>query len=104
VASDRESDSGPAKGPDGSSIEPLLSEGLSGDEDGDKGEDEEEPGMCDAFCGDETFLGRALNLILFPSNLVRQLTVPLLDEESYDWRYVAATPIFALPFTGVVVF
>eukprot|EP01138_Halocafeteria_seosinensis_P015124 gb/GECG01015437.1/.p1 GENE.gb/GECG01015437.1/~~gb/GECG01015437.1/.p1 ORF type:complete len:760 (+),score=72.74 gb/GECG01015437.1/:1-2280(+) len=64
---------------------------------GSEVEDISEKSFIDKHCGPGSALYCFLNYLLLPSQFVRNLSVPLLSEDEYDWRYVTVTPFFGSP-------
>jgi len=52
----------------------------------------------EAHFGSKTPAGKALHYILLPTSFARWVTVPVLQEEDYDWRWVAGSAVLGLPF------
>lgn len=69
-----------------------------------EGSCEEPPGMCDAYLGPETTMGRILSWVLLPSALIRRISSPLVGEEEYVWYWVTLTPLFGVPLIFVTAF
>ena len=44
--------------------------------------------VIDKHCGPGSWLYCFLTYLLLPTHFVRNVSVPLLDEDGYDWRYV----------------
>eukprot|EP01138_Halocafeteria_seosinensis_P001918 gb/GECG01001964.1/.p1 GENE.gb/GECG01001964.1/~~gb/GECG01001964.1/.p1 ORF type:complete len:905 (+),score=69.08 gb/GECG01001964.1/:1-2715(+) len=55
------------------------------------------PSFLEKYFGDESRFSRCMYYFLLPGLFVRQITVPILQKDEYDWRYVAVTPLLGLP-------
>ncbi len=51
----------------------------------------------EAHFGEDTKAGKALYYFLLPAAIARWVTVPVLQEEEYDWRWVAGSAVLGLP-------
>jgi len=51
--------------------------------------------------GEDTIAGRVLYYLLLPAAFARWVTVPVLQEEDYDWRWVAGSAVLGLPLVVV---
>lgn len=50
--------------------------------------DNKEVSALEKYFGRNSWIGNALYYALMPSRIIRMLSVPLVDEGTYDWRYV----------------
>ena len=87
------------RGDDETGWEWMDSEGYEDEE-----KDSSEPSFCEKWFGEDAVLGRILFWTLLPSNLVRQVSVPLLTEEDYNWWLVGLSPLFGTPLVLLVMY
>ena len=55
----------------------------------------------EANFGEDTAAGKALYYFLLPAAFARWVTVPVLQEEDYDWRWIAGSAFLGLPLVVV---